>query len=79
LNKCIKISEILPGTKWDRQIILLDFKKGLETILSDSVPMNWYIYNNFSFSDDETKIAFTFIDKFNQPEVLNIYWMEIDP
>jgi hypothetical protein len=42
----------------------LDFEKGTETILADSVPMNWYRYDNFAFSDDETKIAFSFF-KFN--------------
>jgi hypothetical protein len=78
LNKCVEISHVIPGTAYERQIILRDFKRGTVKILADKVPMNWYKYNNFSFSDDETKVAFTLSDVSINPNSHSIFWMRIE-
>jgi hypothetical protein len=78
LNKCIETS----ATPWSRhhyQVVLKDFEKGTEKVLADSVNEDWYMFDNFTFTDDETKIAFQFRDKWNLPDVRSIYWMETDP
>ena len=60
------------------KIELLDIKSGTSRILVDKYDKRWYKYENFSFSTDESAVAFTFKDMYHLPGVTSIYWMTVD-
>lgn len=76
-NKCIAVTQV-PSTNYHFQIELLDFKNGTRKILIDTFNKKWYSYYDFAFTDDETKVVYIFQDRFNMPDVVGIYWLEID-